>query len=296
MKLVVLTSFLIAVAFLSAGCGRDGRIPEYTGQSGPLGIIFDSTVPANQAAMLSADLQALERVQLPTSNSQYTQYVGISDFSAGSVTNWLKARVRLIVGETFDYKRSARAGEQRKYNPTILSRSQDELSESSDIKTVMFNVGSLVYLTGKEESRVYTMTVGASSFPVKTPRVGIIQIGEGLFTVNAIPKSSLDSVANRYLRAAVLFHEARHTDGNGVTAAMPHSLCTTGDYKDSYSCESNLNGPYIVEAVMLRQFYDACGSGCSYTELDGMRSFIADNVSRLLSGASFKDDRPEAIE
>lgn len=225
------------------------------------------------------------------SNAQYAQLIGVPDFSSNSLVSWLQRRIKVVVGETFDYDGLKIIGEKRSYNPQIISRDREEVSE---IQTVMFNMGALLYLNGKDDSIVYDLPVMGTVVRVTSPRVGIIQIGEGLFDANSIKGSDVRALVNRLLRIAVFFHEARHADGNGANAAFPHSKCTTGTYKGSSSCESNTNGPYVVEAIMLRQFYDAC-EGCTTSELDALRAFIADNIGRLLSGHQVRDERPEGI-
>ncbi len=280
--------------FILVACSRNNDpISPFAGNgtAGPLGIEIDRSVPADQRDYLVGDLEMLKSVSLAATNSQYVQYIGVNDFSNDSLTTWLQARVKLIVGETFDYDSASSPVEQRPYNPQLLSEDYNAVGK---IQTVMFNLGAYIYLNGKSSSTVYSLQLGTGMFPVKSPRVGVIQIGEGLFQANAIKSSPFDSMANRFLRAAVFFHEARHTDGNGKNAAFPHAKCTTGDYAGNNACEANLNGPYIVEAIILREFYDSCSS-CTTKEADSLRAFIADNVSRLQQGAQMQDARPEAI-
>lgn len=288
---------LMITSVLLTSCGSTKDLPSRRGygngrNAGPLGIVFDASVPQNQRALLEGDLNALASVNIPDKN-KYKEYVGVSDFSAPALTRWLSDRVGMVVGENFDWQTNAVKGETRTYNPSILSRSQDELSK---VVTVMFNLGAYLYLDGRDTSRLYNLAVSGTSIPITTPRVGIIQIGEGLFSsASSIAGSPTDSLANRLLRVAVLFHEARHTDGNKAHAAFPHAKCTMqGSYFDKNACENNLNGPYVVESVMLWHFYQAC-VGCTSTELEGLSLYVSDNISRLQEGATLKDDRPEGI-
>jgi len=287
-----------SVALLCAlsGCGNDNNLTSPfsgNGANGPLGIVFDPSVPADQKNYLTGDIETVVSLNMSVNrNQQYVSYVGVSDFSAASLASWLQARTKLIVGESFDYERLAVPGEKRTYNPQVLADDYDALGK---IQTVMFNLGAYIYLNGKSSSKLYSIQLGTGSYPVLSPRIGIFQIGEGMFQANSIKGSPVESMANRFLRAAVFFHEARHTDGNGSFAALPHSKCTEGDYKGYSSCENNLNGPYVVEALVLSQLYDNC-TECSTSERDSMRSFIADNLGRLMKGAEMRDARPEAIQ
>jgi len=286
----------VALLCALASCGKDNDLTSPfsgNGSTGPLGIVFDSSVPADQKNYLIGDIELVSSLNMSVNrHQQYVSYVGVSDFSAASLASWLQARTKLIVGESFDYERAAVPGENRSYNPQVLADNYDAVGK---IQTVMFNLGAYIYLNGKSSSKLYNIQLGTGSYPVLSPRVGIFQIGEGMFQANSIKGSPVESMANRLLRAAVFFHEARHTDGNGTFAALPHAKCTEGDYKGYSSCENNLNGPYVVEALVLSQFYDNCNE-CSTSERDSMRAFIADNLSRLLQGADMRDARPEAIQ
>jgi len=285
---------IMAVVCLLVSCGRTNSNSPFAGNGdvGPMGIVLDNSIPNDQRNMLTGDLEMLASIGPTSSASQYAQYVGVPDFSPNNLAGWLAARVKLVVGESFDYASAATAGESRSYNPQIIS---DETDEVGKIQTVMFNLGAFVYLQGKQKSKLYNLAIGGNTYPVLSPRIGIIQIGEGLFEANSIKGSPVDSMANRMLRAAVFFHEARHSDGNGTNAAFPHSKCTSGDFAGYNSCESNLNGPYVVEAILLKHFYDNCTS-CTTSEKTSLQAFIADNLSRLQSGAQFSDERAEAIQ
>lgn len=284
----------VAVVCLLASCGRNNLSSPFSGNGdvGPLGIVLDNSIPADQRGYLTGDLELLASIGPTSSATQYAAYVGVPDFSAASLALWLQTRVKLVVGESFDYENAAVPGDSRSYNPQIIS---DETDFVGKIQTVMFNLGAFIYLQGKSGSKVYNLNLSSGSYPVLSPRIGIIQIGEGLFQANSIKGSPTDSMANRLLRAAVFFHEARHADGNGTNAAFPHAKCTSGDYAGYSSCENNLNGPYVVEAIVMKHFYDNC-TQCSTTEKSSFQAFIADNIGRLLSGAQFSDERPEGIQ
>lgn len=289
-----LRNFLVGwvCSLLIVSCGKSDSFGNYGWGNGPLGISLDESVPPQQAQILSEDLEFLSEMQVPAPLfPHYLTIVGVTDFSATTLVQWLQQRVKVVVGENFNYDRLKVRAESRNYNPRILSRDKDEVSR---IQTVMFNLGSWLYLNGKESSIVYSLPVVGTSVLVTTPRVGIIQIGEGLFDANSVKSSDVRAEVNRLLRIAVFFHEARHGDSNGANAAFPHAKCVSGDYKDKNSCENNLNGPYVVEAVLLHQFYYGCKS-CTTPEYTQLQAFIYDNKSRILPGATMQDERPEGL-
>jgi hypothetical protein len=157
------------------------------------------------------------------------------------------------------------------------------------------NIGSALYRYGKNNSEVLTLDVGGQTIYVRSPRVGVIQIGEGLFSSWSVRGTSSDTLANSLIRLSVLFHEARHSDGNGDNVTFPHAMCPDWhDYAGNYSCDSSSNGPYVVDSIMLKNLRSAC-VGCSNTEIQTFKAFQADAESRLLPGSTFKDVRPEQI-
>ena len=107
--------------------------------------------------------------------------------------------------------------------------------------------------------------------------------------------TDMDSLGNSLLRLSVLFHEARHSDGNGQYAAFPHATCASGDYQGLAACEENLNGPYAVQAILLRYFYSGC-TNCTDTEKQGLLLALSDFQSRLQPDAVYHDSRPEGVQ
>lgn len=255
-------------------------------------VRIDSSVPSDQRQYLTNDFQNVEILNIshpPSGNDAC--YLGLTDFTGSSLSLWLRQRVKVIVGEDFDYVSNANGTSLSSFQPVLAS----ENLSASNIVTLMFNLGSHLYRTGKKNNTVYSLAVGSQSITVKSPRSGIIQIGEGLFSSTRISGKSYNSVGSSLLRIGVLFHEARHSDGNGTNAGFPHAQCTSGTYAGRSSCENNLNGPYNIEAILLTSFYNSCGASCDSTEKQALQLAIADSKSRLLSNPVFSDVRPERL-
>ena len=162
------------------------------------------------------------------------------------------------------------------------------------VVTVMTNTGSAIYLDGKKNNTLYSLKVADDTMVVSTTRVGIIKIGEGLFSSSRTSGFSQDSIAKKLIRLATLFHESRHSDGNGSNAGFPHSKCSSGDFAGYYACESNTNGPYNLESMLLKHFYRSCYN-CSESELSAIQISASDAASRLQYGATVKDPTPEYV-
>jgi len=284
-KKLAFLQWMAALAFL-AGCAE--------------GVVFqfDSSVPADQRELMELDLSRLNSIELPQASTDDLATVGVGALSPIALNDWLSKRTKYIVGESFSWKVNSRIiSRSAPKTPVIVAGNvlKDPFSAAS-AKTVMWNLGSFLYLDGKEQSQTYAIDLEAERMEVFTPRVGIVQIGEGLFSVNAVKNTPLDAYANSLLRIATYFHESRHTDGNGEHAAYPHTACPSGhQYAELYACENNLNGPYAIQAVLLRYFYSGCQE-CSETELAGLMLSLADYQSRVLPGAQFRDSRPEALK
>lgn len=256
----------------------------------PVSFQYDSSVPQEQQDLLNHDLDVLNSVDLPPGTPQDLQTAGIDSFQKSSVNKWLSDRTKIIVGESFNSNTPAAPYAPASGPPVLFSHYG--IDASNGVKTVMTNIGASFYLDGKEKSAFYEMDVVGESLIVKTPRVGVEQIGEALFSTNRLNGSPSNSMAASMLRLATLFHEARHSDGNGAHAAFPHTQCPSGKYAGYYACETYANGAYSVQAVFATKFYQTC-SDCSPAELQALLLVLADYKSRILPGATYKDPTPE---
>lgn len=186
----------------------------------------------------------------------------------------------------------------------------DEGQEAKTGYTVMSNIGAALYLSGKQESQVYGLKVSRGFLKttkkviIKSPRSGVIQIGEGLFAPElTINRENENALANTIFRMGTFFHEARHSDGNAESLGFTHATCPDDhDYAGAAACDENLNGPYTVGKVMLDEMTKACGTNCSEADKEVLNLMIIDNAARILrtthkgEEARFWDASPESIE
>ena len=291
----IMKNFLIVLT-LSAlslmGCNKNST----SGFSTKIGIVLDGSVPEDQRDLIDLDLSNLSRLNLSVSSSDL-QVLNVNSFSGSDLVGWLTTRVHFIVGEDFDYAEQASIVGTLSYRPQIFSSTllDDDFLAQNSLVTIMVNIGSALYRYGKNNSEVLTLDVGGQRIYVRSPRVGVIQSGEGLFSSWSVRGTSSNTLANSLIRLSVFFHEARHSDGNGDNVTFPHAMCPDWhDYGGNYSCDSSSNGPYVVDSIMLRNLRSAC-VGCSNTEIQTFKAFQADAESRLLPGSTYKDIRPEQI-
>ncbi len=297
----------ISVLVLSlAACGGNGA-----------GIEFDSTVAPEHRSLIEGDLALLSSIALPPANTNDLATIGVGALTPAALNDWLGKRLKMILGQDFNYKANARMVNRSAPQTPFILAGQAQIdpsavgAASSTVKTVMWNLGSYLYLDGKKQGFGYYLDVDYARHDLYTPRVGIVQEDEGLFTVNAVKGVGLTRMVNRYLRIATYFHEARHSDGNGTNAGFPHAKCPgvandeayasqqtsalSAAYAGKFACEDNLNGPYAIQATLLSYMYQAC-TDCTAAELTGLELSLADYKSRLLPTAQYRDSRPEGIQ
>lgn len=293
MKKTWLILLVVSLSLISCQKKNNSR-----GFSTKLGITLDSSVPEEERDLIDNDLSVLYDLSLQASGYNDLQVIGVNSLYGPTLSSWLKTRVSFIVGETFDFQDEADIAGYRPYQPQVFSRLslEDELLAQNSLVTIMVNIGAALYRYGKNNSQVISLDVGGKRVYVKSPRVGVIQIGQGLFSTWSVRNTPRDSLANSLIRLSVFFHEGRHSDGNGSNVTFPHAECPDGhSYAGYYSCDSAANGPYVIDSVMLKNLRNAC-TQCSNTELQTFKMFQADAESRLLPGSQVKDTRPEQIQ
>lgn len=186
---------------------------------------------------------------------------------------------------------------------------EKEEEKDSGVMTVMSNLGAGIYNLGKDNRVLVGLNIGPSVrekeiVPVLSPRVGIIQIGKGLFHPNlTITPDQPNNLANAINRLGTLFHEARHSDGNGKSLIFGHAVCPSDlkEYAGFAACDRNLNGPYSVGVATILEMTKNCKERCSEAETEILAMITLDSASRIIkdrSGSAPKkwDDAPEVAK
>lgn len=187
---------------------------------------------------------------------------------------WLKERVKVILSKDWTLGDSWEA---------LAEKVDYPLTSKGGIKsnTVAINIGSALYAFGKRNKILVGVNVPGLSAPlaVKSPRVGLVQIGDLLFSQH----SRGDTQADRIFRLSALFHEARHSDGNGPSLGFQHSPCPPdSDLPGISACDANRNGPYSVDAQFALSFLKSC-KNCTEGGRDFLRITAANSLSRVIS-------------
>lgn len=261
---------------------------------------YSRDVPQSQSQLLESDILLLNKIEFQDLDPELYRVSDIDrKITRGSeLLDWMKERVRYVVGEKF-VAYDKRYKEQANYNfelPGILPDfgSSDKVMMSqyqlARPQIVMQNLGPSTYYLGKKSGTLWGLNIsGVGKIPISSPRVGVIQVGPGLFKVPQNRKSTDYDV--RMDRLTTLLHEARHSDGRGEHLGMMHSKCPSyHTYGGYYACDFNLNGAYTVAAYMGKALTENC-TDCSVAHKEKMRLSYLDSFNRVI-----KEKRKMALD
>ena len=290
----------VSTAFASGGSRPDS---EPVVAENP--FIFSSGVSSDQADLLKLDLKRLPQLAVSTVDADAQSLFETSKISGLRLKAWLADRVQYVVGEDFDIESHISVVRPYLYSnsrqlPVLETPSADNPT-NGNAKVVMSNIGTAVYLAGKMSPvKVGPLSVllglrldNDQVVAMTSPRVGVLQIGEGLFMQRfLVNRDDPNAISNSLERLSTLFHEARHSDGNGKSVGFTHAVCPAGHAFAGYNaCDRNTNGAYTVGAVSLRNMATNC-TQCSVAEKEILKVRYLDSFDRVIGDAKW-DARPE---
>lgn len=266
-------------------------------------ISISKKVNRAHSALLKSDLSELKYFEFPNSAEEKTLNLFETDsLTSTFLRDWLYKRVSYIV-EDKDFKKFTPVSQKSRNSKELTDDDfpiieKSYFPESKGGNTLMSNFGASIYYHGKLKNKHYSIKYKKSMFTdkrvlVKSPRVGILRVGKGLFEkANTINHKDDDSIANTIHRLSTLFHEARHSDGNKKSLGFFHSICPSdSDYAGLLACDNNLNGPYSIGAAVQKEFLKNCDS-CSEAEKEVLRMVITDSLSRVVKKTYKVSDNP----
>lgn len=244
------------------------------------GIQIHSSVPKEHEEGLKSDIRYVFNSKHKNIDQNFLAVSGLTEVTGPILHNWLINRVRYVVGERFDLEQNAEGYRGFKY-PKTLSPSTGGSNQQATV-VVMSNLGGALYMFGKGQDLLMRLNLDGDRIFINSPRAGILQIGEGLFHPKAQLNNDLHSSANSIQRIGTLFHEARHSDGNGKSLSFAHEMCPEDHpLAFNFACEKVANGPYSVGAYSTRQFLANC-SDCSELDKTLLQLRIVDSLGRIL--------------
>lgn len=277
-------------------------------------IVFSKSIPLDQRKKLQNDLNAVKNMTFSEKTPARTlKVLGIRELDNHSAYKWITNRIGHII-EDQNVTRIKDLVTNKVVNIEEVNFSYDTsldlpLAQNEPALIVMSNLGTAIYKWGKRTNTLLSFNVDAKihnrnkNIIIRSPRIGIVQIGAGLFSKNLSANSKNPAaISNSIVRLGTIFHEARHSDGNGEKLGFYHSVCPINhDLAGLPACDENLNGAYTVGAMMLKEMSKACGDQCSAKEKEILRILVLDSYNRVQkttsSGTPSKDldARPESI-
>ncbi len=255
---------------------------------------------------IQRDINLLDSFKFESSTNPKTlKVMALNELNAQTASEWLNKRVNYIISENAFSKFNlliqkviySERSDIDFPNALIIPYSlnnktvNNSKADDSEGSTLMSNISTALYLRGKEERQIYGLKIpsgflrASEKVAVTSPRAGIIQIGEGLFSPElAVNQKNPDALANSIFRLGALFHEARHSDGNGLSLGFFHTICPEDhDYAGQPACDENLNGPYTIGALMISEMSKACEDTCSEKDKQTLKILVVDNANRILT-------------
>ncbi len=272
-----------------------------------LKLRFSSGVSLVEKSIIDLDLNNLSQARLPVGNGFWEMELS-APVTTERLSLWLQERVQVVIHSAHPLDASVIRKEKQRFfvprNSTIdLSVFQvPEVASGGALinsQVLMSQVSGPFYLESKRTNTLRSLFVqGLGWMEVFSPRVGIVRIGASFFEPlsMATKDSPKDSDLNAIHRLQTLFHEGRHSDGNGENTTFPHQICPRGHtYQGRRACDDSVNGGYRISAETAKLLSNDCRN-CSVAEKEALLVLEADSWERILPAARRKDTRPESVQ
>lgn len=256
------------------------------------GFIFSNQIPADHIELIKEDINFAYSLPTMRDSNNFQLFSEMKVINGPHIHNWLVNRIRYFIPEQIDFETFfGLTGQDYKYlTPPSLPTLYRRGAQRSDVVTVLAtNLGGALYLYGRQNKNLGTVTINGKTKPILSPRIGVIQLGDAYFSSDYSLSLDLKSVINRFYRLSTLLHEARHSDGNGQSTGFLHVKCPKGHaYEDERACDKYKNGAYGLEARFNRVLSKNCRQ-CSVSEIEVLRVMSLDNLSRLILPTTDQD-------
>jgi hypothetical protein len=263
------------------------------------GFNFHSTVAADQIASLKSDIKYLYQNPVTTPDAEFISTAEVPAADGVNLHNFLINRVRYIIGQSFELSEKNIVVSRYKFPTTPLPATPTDPTngggngggnapapKNPNVKVVMTNMGGALYIGGKSQSVAYGVKFDGKNVYIKSPRAGLLQVGEGLFLPRFMLNKDIKAPANAIFRLSTLFHEARHSDGNSAHTGFLHEYCPVGHpYAGFGACEISGNGSYTIGALSNRHLLKNC-TACSPAELSSLQANVLDSLNRIIPASN----------
>ena len=252
------------------------------------GFTFGSDLTAGQVKIIKDDIDFMFQLPLMADHYGLSQMTEMKTVSGPDIHNWILNRLRFFISEgvnpdhLFSLTKQFYAYENSAMMPKLKSGISGTNQENDIGSVIATNIGGSIYIIGKKQQTLGMATVNGKSMPVLSPRVGIVQVPNTFFEGS---EDASKQLIGRLLRITTLFHEARHSDGNGLSLGFLHDVCPKGDLLEGkLACDKMENGSYGLEARLQRVLSRNCVS-CKTEDVEILRLMSLQNFSRLILSA-----------
>ncbi len=287
-------AYLVIAALLIASCAKekDQDKKEAPVRSSVGAIHFDSSANAGERGALVNALEYMAENKLQDADPALLQILDLRSGDGPSLRAWLEERVQVVAGESFDFERFQMVDSNYRFeNPDILPAAWRNRANQEKGTLIMANFGALAYLLGKETKNLVALNTATAAGQLRftSPRTGLLVVGEGL--LKAVKGRGVST--QRAFQLSTLLHEARHSDGNKLSAGFVHAKCPENhEFAGVNACDEAANGPYAVDMLATKSLLATC-TDCSETDRTWLQGQIADSFSRILDKNLTWDPAPE---
>lgn len=255
------------------------------------GIYFDSSLPASQLRTMKDDFTYLYKNPIKEFDPEFQTMAELPKVDGPQMYNWIYNRVKYIIGQEYEFKgRNLVKKSGHVFPATPLPPSITNRANALAGIIIMSNTGADLYLTGKRDNILMGIKLDGESVFAPSPRVGIIQVGEGHFLERLAINKDQSSEANKIKRLGTIFHEARHSDGHANHIGFIHDVCPPGHNMSGFeACDSYSNGSYSLEAVATKTLLLNCLT-CSNEDKTKLSVGIADSFNRVVLRSHVKTE------
>lgn len=277
-------------------------------------LVFASDVPQTQIDTLKADLGIIDSywdgLMSDSQRAKLEDLLGAGNSTPAQLSLWFKSRMKYILrADLATYQLGLVYGKEGRVGLQELGPTDNATDESN---TGGGNIGTAIYLTTLDEQRVRSelsyiiLLINDEWVPILSPRAGVMRIGPALFNPQfQVNSKQIRAFSNSVQRIEVLFHEARHSDGNSRNGSLgfPHVECPDNGQIPSElvgipACDDTSNGAYSVGAAVLDPLASYCtrNARCTNAETSALQAIKLDRLSRVIrSGQTLKtlDPSPE---
>jgi hypothetical protein len=280
---------LAVFAFATAGCDNLEKVDH------KMNFKLDPALSQANKDLLRSDVAALENYNIQAESGSYFAK-SFGGTSGANVLQYMDDRVNYIVPELDDLSSRIKLGWFSLPSDGSNSSSDPTASDKRAV-TMALNIGFALWMANEANPLPINLNfqIGGTSVPLTSPRVGIVELGQG-YTMAQTPRGTKITPV---IRTTTLVHEARHSDCTGGLGENDLAELKAGQIPDDHECgHMHVNcpaghplsglpacddlpwGAYSIEGVFAASLGANCAN-CTEDEKQQALAAAADAFSRV---------------